>query len=143
MSHLSTISRLHTAKRTEIEYLLLPDRSVPPPDNIKDLILIARYAEGYVNTLRNIITKAIRSEMEVDHYKLFYLTGSFAVHNFTEIYVDNSAFFFEGFVHNILPNSPPDENQLISLGNKSKIILPKYTFSNITSEIDTSHHRKK
>ena len=39
---LSTISRLCAAKRAEIESLLLPDGSAPSPDDIEDLISIAR-----------------------------------------------------------------------------------------------------
>ena len=77
------------------------------------------------------------SEMKVEHYELFYLAGSFAVQNFTETYVDNSMFCYEGSVQNYPPNYPPDENFSISSGNKSKIILPEDSFSKIPSRIDT------
>ena len=36
--------------------------------------------------------------MKTEHYELFYLTGSFAVQNFTETYVDNSTFCSENSV---------------------------------------------
>ena len=51
--------------------------------------------------------------------------------------MDNSTFCSEVSVQNSWPNYPPGENFLISLGNKSRIILPKYSFSNIPFRIDT------
>ena len=57
--------------------------------------------------------------------------------NFTETYMDNSTFCYKGSVHNYSPNYPPDENFSISSGNKSKTILPKYSFSKIPYRIDT------
>ena len=77
------------------------------------------------------------NEMKVEHYELFYLAGSFAVQNFTETYVDNSTFCYEGSVQDYPPNYPPDKNFLISSGNKSKINLPEDSFSKIPSGIDT------
>ena len=32
------------------------------------------------------------SEMKVEQYEIFYITGAFAVLNFTETYMDNSTF---------------------------------------------------
>ena len=75
--------------------------------------------------------------MKVEHYELFYLSGFFAVQIFTETYMDNSTFYYEGSVQNYPPNYPPDENFSISSGNKSKIILPKDSFSKITYGINT------
>ena len=75
--------------------------------------------------------------MKVDHYELFYLTGNFMVHNFMETYLENSTFCSEGSVQNPPPNSLPNENFSINLGNKSRIILPQDYFSNIYSGIDT------
>ena len=71
--------------------------------------------------------------MTVEHYEIFYLTGSFAVQNLTETYVGNSTFCSEGSVQ----DSKSEENFSISSGNKSKIILPKGSVSNIPSGIDT------
>ena len=38
---LSTTSRPHTAKRAELDSLLLPDGSAPSPDEIEDLLSLA------------------------------------------------------------------------------------------------------
>ena len=92
MIRLSTTSRPHAAKRAELESLLLLDGSAPSPDDIEDLLSLARYANRYANARGNNITKSMWSEMKVEHYELFYLAGSLAVQNFTETYVDNSTF---------------------------------------------------
>ena len=56
---LSTTSWSHAAKRAELESLLLPDGSVPLPDNIEDLLSLARYANRYTNACDNNITKSM------------------------------------------------------------------------------------
>ena len=134
---LSTTSRPHASKRAKIDSLLLPDGLTPSTDDIEDLLSLARYANRYANSRGNIIKNSILSEMKVEHYEVFYIVRSFVVQNFTENYVDNSTFCYEGSVQNYPPNYPPDENFLISLGNKSKIILPEDSFSKIPYRIYT------
>ena len=133
---LSTTSRPHAEKRAEIDSLLLSDGFVPSADDIEDLLSLSRYANRYANARGNNITNSILSEMKVEHYELFYIAGSFAVQNFTETYVDNSTFCYEGSVQNFPPNYPPNENFLISSRNKSKLILPQDSFSKIPYWID-------
>ena len=64
--------------------------------------------------------KTVWSKMKNEHYELFYLTGSFAVQNFTEAYVDNSTFCSE----NSVQNSKSEENSSIRLRNKIENVLP-------------------
>ena len=115
---LSTTSWSHAAKRAELESLLLPEGLASSPDDIEDFLLLARYANRYANACGNNIKKSMWSEIKVEHYELFYIAGYFAEQNFTETYMDNSAFCYEGSVQNYLPNYPPNENFSISSGNK-------------------------
>ena len=137
MIWLYTTYQPHTAKRAELGSLLLLDGSAPSPEDIEDLLLLAWYANRNANARGNNIKKSMWSEMKVEHYDIFYIAGSFLVQNFTETYMDNSTFCYEGYVQNYPPNYPPNKNFSISLGNKSKIILPKDSFSKITYGIDT------
>ena len=65
MSGLSTTSRLRAVKRAELESLLLQDGLEPSPDNIKDLLSLARYADRYTNARGDNITKSMWSEVQV------------------------------------------------------------------------------
>ena len=69
--------------------------------------------------------------MTVEHYEIFYLTGSFAVQNLTETYVGNSTFCSEGSVQ----DSKSEENFSIRSGNIIENVLPEDSFSNIPSSI--------
>ena len=72
---LSTIYCLRATKRADIESLLIPNGSAPPPDDIMDLLLLSQYADCYTNTRGNNITRSMWSEMNLEHYELFYFTG--------------------------------------------------------------------
>ena len=87
-----SITQLCAEKRANLKAILLPDRSAPSPDKIKDLLSIARCAERYFVVCGYHITKTMWSEMKNEHYELFYLTVPFAVQNFTDTYVDSSMF---------------------------------------------------
>ena len=124
MSRISTISYLTTEKCAKLESLLLSDGSAPLPDDIKDLLSLAWYANRYSNARGNHTTKSMWSEINVKHYELFYLTFSFAVHNFTETYLDNSTFCFEGSVQN---SKSKDIFQSVR-GINRKLSYPKINF---------------
>ena len=57
--HLLCITRLRTAKRADLEALLLTDILAPSPDVVEDLISIAGYANRYVVAQGNHITKKV------------------------------------------------------------------------------------
>ena len=78
-------------------------------------------------------TKKCGQRRKNEHYELFYLTGSFAVQNFTEAYVDNSTFCLE----NSDQNSKSEENSLIRSRNEIKNVLLEDSFSKIPSGIKT------
>ena len=59
VNRLSLITQLRTAKRADLEALLLPNGSAPSPNNFKDLISIARYSNHYVVALGYHITKTM------------------------------------------------------------------------------------
>ena len=135
---LSTISRLHAEKRAKLESLLFPDGLAPLPDDIKDILLLNLYADRYYNTRGDNITKLMWREMKVENYELFYLTGSFVAHNFTETYVDNSTFFSEGPVQ----NSKSKEIFSISSGENRKLFYPKIPYPiPLPGLIHPSHNR--
>ena len=77
VSCLATISRLRGAKSSKIESLLLLDGLAPLLNNIKDLLLLALYANRYTNSNGNNIARSIWSKIKVKHYKPFCLTGSY------------------------------------------------------------------
>ena len=110
VSRISTIYQLCAAKRAKLGSLFLPEGLYLLLDSIADFLFISGYSNLYANARGNIITKSMWREMKVDNYDLFYLTGFFAVHIFTETYVDNSTLCSEGSVHNYHPNSPPNES---------------------------------
>ena len=64
--HLSTISWMHAANRAKLESFLLPEGLVPSPDNIKDLLSLARYTNLYANSCGDYITNSMLSEISVD-----------------------------------------------------------------------------
>ena len=69
--HLFSITRLRTAKRAYLEALLLPDCLASPPNDIKDLLSIARYVDYYLVACGDHITKKMWSEMKNEHYVIF------------------------------------------------------------------------
>ena len=56
IGRLASISRLRAAKRADLEDLLLPDGLAPSPDDIEDLLSIARYADRTVTSSPAVIT---------------------------------------------------------------------------------------
>ena len=56
IGRLASISRLRAAKRADLEDLLLPDGLAPSPDDIEDLLSIARYADWTVTSSPAVIT---------------------------------------------------------------------------------------
>ena len=56
---LSMITRLRTSMRADLEALLLPDRSTPLPDDINNLISIARYTDRYIVAHGDHITETM------------------------------------------------------------------------------------
>ena len=82
---------------------------------MEDLLSIVHCADCYLIACGDHIIKNDVVRYENEHYEIFYLTGSFAVQNFTENYVDSSTFCSENFVQ----NSKFEENLSIRSRNKT------------------------
>ena len=115
------------AKSANLESLLLTYSSALSPDDIKDLIYIARYADGYFVDHGDHMTKTMWSEMKNDPYELFYPMVYFVLHYFIETTVDSPMFCSD----NYFINFKSDENFLIRLRNKLRKSFHKYSVSNI------------
>ena len=73
------------------------------------------------------------SEIKNGHYELFYITGSFALQNFTDTYVDNPMFCSYNY------DQYSKSKEIFSIGpwNKIEKVLPKYSLLKIISGIKT------